>query len=313
MTAKPDSAILIFDLLKMNPRGLNIREISELTGLNRMSVAKYLDIMTATETVVVRMIGSSKIYYIPQRIPASAFLEYTSKHYCITDSNLKIVQFHEWIPSNVGLTKRDMDGVSLTEMLRDRIVNFADCEEAFKKALAGEPSTVVVEDLYKGVHKFFEIHHMPIRFPDGTHGMMAISMEITDKKLVEIELRREAELFRDMVEHLPDIVFTTDLDCRITYISPRAKDYGIVPADIVGRHFWDLAVPEDLRKATAALLAVKNTGVSGVVRFRHVSPDGRTVIFEAACSSRIAPAGPCTGISGTLRDMTGRAAENRYP
>lgn len=306
MTAKPDSAILIFDLLKLNPRGLNIREISQLTGLNRMSVAKYLDVMTATEAVVVRMIGSSKIYYIPQKIPASAFLEYTSKHYCITDSKFKIVQFHEWIPSNVGLTPRDMEGVSLPDMLRDRIVNFADCEEAFKKALAGEPSTVVVEDLYKGVHKFFEIHHMPIQFPDGSHGMMAISQEITDKKLVEIELRREAERFRDMVEHLPDIVFTTDLEGRITYISPRAKDYGIVPADTVGRLFWDLAVPEDLRKATARLLAVKNTGIPGVVWFRHICPGGRTVIFEAAFSLRTESSGSRTGISGTIRDVTDR-------
>ena len=54
----------IKDLLKNNQRGLNIREISEKLKINRNSVAKLLDILTAKEEVEIRVHGRSKIYYL---------------------------------------------------------------------------------------------------------------------------------------------------------------------------------------------------------------------------------------------------------
>jgi PAS domain S-box-containing protein len=54
----------IKDLLKNNPRGMNIREISEILKINRNSVAKLLDILTAKEEVEIRVHGRSKIYYL---------------------------------------------------------------------------------------------------------------------------------------------------------------------------------------------------------------------------------------------------------
>jgi PAS domain S-box-containing protein len=54
----------IKNLLKKDPRGLNIREISEKLDINRNSVAKLLDILTAKEEVEFRIHGRSKIYYL---------------------------------------------------------------------------------------------------------------------------------------------------------------------------------------------------------------------------------------------------------
>lgn len=54
----------IKNLLKKDQRGLNIREISEKLNINRNSVAKLLDILTAKEEVEFRIHGRSKIYYL---------------------------------------------------------------------------------------------------------------------------------------------------------------------------------------------------------------------------------------------------------
>jgi PAS domain S-box-containing protein len=54
----------IKNLLKKDQRGLNIREISEKLTINRNSVAKLLDILTAKEEVEIRIHGRSKIYYL---------------------------------------------------------------------------------------------------------------------------------------------------------------------------------------------------------------------------------------------------------
>ena len=59
-----DNLTKIKNLLKKDPRGLNIREISEKLKINRNSVAKQLDILTAKEEVEIRLHGRSKIYYI---------------------------------------------------------------------------------------------------------------------------------------------------------------------------------------------------------------------------------------------------------
>ena len=59
-----DNVAKIKNLLKKDQRGLNIREISEKLSINRNSVAKLLDILTAKEEVEIRIHGRSKIYYL---------------------------------------------------------------------------------------------------------------------------------------------------------------------------------------------------------------------------------------------------------
>ena len=38
----------ILELIKENPRGLNIHEIAALTGVSRSAAAKYLDVLTSS-------------------------------------------------------------------------------------------------------------------------------------------------------------------------------------------------------------------------------------------------------------------------
>jgi PAS domain S-box-containing protein len=58
-----DNLSKIKNLLNKDPRGLNIREISEKLKINRNSVAKLVDILTVKEEVEIRVQGRSKIYY----------------------------------------------------------------------------------------------------------------------------------------------------------------------------------------------------------------------------------------------------------
>jgi PAS domain S-box-containing protein len=302
-----ENVSLIVEILKKNPRGLSILEIAESSGLNRMSVAKYLDVLTAKGIVEVRALGSAKVYYLSRQIPVTTFMEYTSKHYCITDSNLTIVQLNEWVPQTVGMVYEDMINLPILEVLKGRVVNLEECRIAMVNALAGETSTVIVEDRFGDKQLFFEILHMPIQFPDGSCGMMAISQDISEKKLLEITLRREGERFRDLVENLPGIVFSIDTEGVLTYISPRVTEYGFVPGDLTGRRLDDMMVPEDRNAAMMQVLSVQKSGTARGIRFRAAAPDGRTIRFEADCVAHKEASGACTAINGTLRDVTEEA------
>jgi PAS domain S-box-containing protein len=302
-----ENVSLIVEILKKNPRGLSILEIAESSGLNRMSVAKYLDVLTAKGIVEVRALGSAKVYYLSRQIPVTTFMEYTSKHYCITDSNLTIVQLNEWVPQTVGMVYEDMINLPLLEVLKGRVVNLEECRIAMVKALAGETSTVIVEDRFGDKQLFFEILHMPIQFPDGSCGMMAISQDISEKKLLEITLRREGERFRDLVENLPGIVFSIDTEGVLTYISARVTEYGFVPGDLTGRRLDDMMVPEDRNAAMMQILSVQKSGTARGIRFRAIGADGRTIRFEADCVAHKEASGACTAINGMLRDVTEEA------
>ncbi|MDP3565234.1 MAG: PAS domain-containing protein [Methanoregula sp.] len=307
----PDEPITrIREILTGNPQGLNIAEIAEKTGLNRMSAAKYLGVLTANESVEVEMYGRAKIYSLSRRLPVTAFMEQVSKCYCITDSNLRIVQFNHYLPTISDISPRELEGALLSDIFQDRIVNFDECLVACRKAIAGEASVVIADDVVQGKHKFMEIYHLPFRFPDGSPGMIAVTQEITERKLVEIELHRKAEMFQALVEGMADPVFRAGTDDLLTYLSPRAAELGLAPDTCTGRPFTDLAMQEDRRAAVAGLRAIRESG-EGTFRFRISRPDGRTQWLEAVCMVQRAPAGTCTGITGVLRVVAGDARPGR--
>jgi PAS domain S-box-containing protein len=238
-------------------------------------------------------------------------MEYTSKHYCITDSSLHVVQLNKWIPKTVGMAEEDFIGRSLLDTLKGVVVNVDECRDAMERALAGDASTVIVEENFKGNHKFFEILHMPVQFPDGSQGMMAVSQDVTDEKQREMALRDEGTIYRDLVEHLPALVFATDAGSLITYISPRIAELGLVPDTLYDRPFSDLAVPEDKTKVMAGLATALRGGAAGGIRFRLRAGKGLGVIFEADCVARYGASGGCAGINGILREIPGTASEGR--
>ncbi len=305
MTAESDAISRILGVLKEHPEGLNIVEIAEKTGLNRMSAAKYLGVLTANESVEVQMYGRAKIYSVSRRLPVKSFLEQIAKCYCITDSNLRVVQFNHWLPTIADIPPREIEGALLSDIFQDRIANFDECLVACRKAVAGEAGMVIADDLVHGKHKFLEIYHLPIRFPDGSPGMIAVTQEITDRKLMEIELHRKAEQFQELVEGMAYPVFRAGTDGILTYLSPRAAELGLAPDTCTtGRPFSDIVVSEDRRAAEAGLRAVRVSG-EGIFRFRSVRQDGRTIVLEASCMVQRSPAGTCTGVAGVLRDVTG--------
>jgi PAS domain S-box-containing protein len=307
----PESLDRVREVLKMNPRGLNIQAIAAKCSINRMSVAKYLEVLTANGIVEVETVGNARVYFLSRRIPVTTYMEYTSKHYCITDDKLNVVQLNEWIPETVGMQYEEFIGRSLPDVLSGVVVNLDDCRAAMAKALAGEATTILVEENFKGKHMFFEMLHMPVQFPDGSHGMMAVSQDITDKKKLEIALREEGDRLRDLVEHIPDIVFATDPTGVLSYISPRIAGYHFDPDGCAGRPFGDLAVPGDRKAVMAGLLAACNEPAPGCFCFRAAVPDGREVWFEAAVAARRDDSAACTAIHGSLRVVPGGEGTGR--
>jgi PAS domain S-box-containing protein len=300
MTENPEVLTRILAVLMNHPAGLNILEIAELTGLNRMSVAKYLDVLTAQETVEVRMFGRSKVYcFAGRRLPVAAFREHLPLHYVITDSTLTVTQLNDYVPRTVGKV-----GISLPEMFQGHVANYDECMVAFEAALAGNPSTVTAERLFPEGSRFCELFCMPVRFPDGSPGMLSLSVDITRERLRGIAARAEADQYRTLLDGLAYPVFQAGTDGVLTYLSPRAAELGLAPGAFTGRPVSDIAVPDDRETVAASLRAVRKYG-KGTFRFRFSGPDGVTPLVEAVCTIQRDAAGTFTGIAGLLREVPG--------
>ena len=91
-------------VLKDNPRGLTIGEISEKININRNSVSKYLEIMLVSGEVDMKSIGRAKLFYLSQRIPISAMLDFYSDH--VTN----IANINGKLPGDKKRMLRELDG-----------------------------------------------------------------------------------------------------------------------------------------------------------------------------------------------------------
>lgn len=58
-----DNKQIIEDLLKSNPRGLTIQEISDKSNLSRITAANKLAELKGADEIEVRKIGQAKLHY----------------------------------------------------------------------------------------------------------------------------------------------------------------------------------------------------------------------------------------------------------
>ena len=64
----------IKEMLRSNPCGMNIKEISSAVVMSRNYIAKYLDVMTATGQLEVRYVGNAKLFYLAKRVPLESMI-----------------------------------------------------------------------------------------------------------------------------------------------------------------------------------------------------------------------------------------------
>ncbi len=100
---------------------------------------------------------------------------------------------------------------------------------------------------------------VPIRDREGRIiGTCGISRDITEYYRAQQALRDSEANWRSLVESVPDIISTMDLDYRLEFINRLPAALGLKPQDIVGQSVFDF-LPEEhhgrLREACAKVIA----------------------------------------------------------
>lgn len=234
-------------ILKSNPKGCTIMELSRKLNTNRNSVAKYLEMLLISGQVEVETFGTAKVYVISQRLPISTLLDSTADFIMVLDTDLKIVQANDNFLTFFGKERKDLLGTRLIGHDLPPLTLLPLDSILWEVSQKGE----LVRDLsiMKGGREFlFRTKFIPSVFDDGGRGITLLMEDVTLQKSYERNLQISEARYRAVVEDQTELICRRKPDGIITFVNEAfCRYFGRKQEDLVGRKF-DPAVPGDERE-----------------------------------------------------------------
>lgn len=137
-------------------------------------------------------------------------------------------------------------------------------------------------------------------------GVVSTVRDITAQKQSEKALRWNEEKYRGLVEDINDVIFSTDENGYLTFISPVIEKFGYSPNELNGRHFEDIIYHEDLKYVSSRFWMLM-TGDIRSLEYRIISKPGEPVWVRSS-SKPIFENEKFTGLKGVVTDISGEKA-----
>ncbi len=145
--------------------------------------------------------------------------------------------------------------------------------------------------------------------------MWAIVRDVTERKRAEEALRESEEKYRFLTESMTDVVWTTDMNLKITYVSPSIVHMlGFTPGERMLQNVEDTMTRDSYETAVSLLareLENERSGTADPDRFlliqtEYYHKEGHTVWVESVVRFIRDRDGHPAGIHGLSRDVTER-------
>lgn len=122
----------------------------------------------------------------------------------------------------------------------------------------------------------------------------------------EARLQQTERRYRSLIESIPDIIYTMELDGSLSFISPRWKTIlGHDESEVLGRYFIDFAPPEEHPLLIQVFKEARNfkKNVENV-HWQYFHKEGQRRYFLGSAAPMLGAEGQVTGIIGIARDVT---------
>ncbi|MFW9769774.1 MAG: PAS domain S-box protein, partial [Candidatus Thorarchaeota archaeon] len=153
-------------------------------------------------------------------------------------------------------------------------------------------------------------------------GYLSQILERTEERLTEAALLDSEHRYRLLAENVTDVIFTSDLELNVTYVSPSTELLlGYKADELLETSLIELMSPESVWVAIEAVkIALEEEKISDQTQTRGESPpltiqlkkkDGSTVWVEVARTFMRDEEGKPTGILGVARNIEERRAAEK--
>ena len=291
-------------ILKNNPKGMTVTDISREMNINRNSVAKYLDILLISGHAEMITFGPAKVFFPSRRIPLSAMLNFTLDYIILLDRDLKFLQMNDNLLKLIDIQRRDIIGRSI-EGFSSSIFQIPDLIINAQKALDGKESTIETKFTLGDEERYLRIKHIPTTFDDGEPGATLIIEDITGRKKSEEKMKQAVKEWEVTFNSVSDMI--SILDQNFTIIRANisfAKLFQCKPEECIGRKCYDLLHGTNKTHSPCPYKQVQSTKKSATVEFfePHV---GRR--FEISASPIFNDDGEISGSVHIMKDITEHA------
>jgi PAS domain S-box-containing protein len=212
---------LIKDLLKKNPEGMSVTDISKALRKNKNTIGRYLDILLISGQVDMRTYGMAKVFTPSQRVPLSAMLSYSKELMMVLDNESRIIDVNDNLLQLLNLSRQDTVGKNAAYLNPPDV----DVHELLE-TLTGEfekEAPVITFRLRNESERIFKQKSVPTVFEDGNKGRTIILEDITEHVLAEREIRKSEERFRLMAENIQDGIIIVEND-KTVFVNPRIAE-----------------------------------------------------------------------------------------
>jgi PAS domain S-box-containing protein len=210
--------VAIKDLLKKNPEGMSVTDISKALKKNKNTIGRYLDILLISGQVDMRAYGMAKVYTISQRVPLSAMLSYSKELIMVLDTEFRITDINDNFLHLLQLQRQETLGKNIS-YIRSPGVDVHELLDTLSIDRESQETNVTFHLKGSG-DRIFHQKCVPTVFDDGRKGITLILEDITEHILAEKEIRRSEERFRMMADNIQDGLFIIE-NGRTIYANNR--------------------------------------------------------------------------------------------
>ena len=270
----PDEISAIRTMLAEHPEGLTIRSISALLGMNRNSVAKYLEMLQMQGGLTLKRSGPSKIYCLADKLPAAAVLKLTKSHVIIFDQLLTAADVNDSFTDLLKISKKEILGKSL-EDLPFVVQSHPNLQTLIKEGIRGKESktSASIKTDYRLIHCMLTCS--PVFFENGSNGVSLIIDLEQEPKNGDVPDNNGDDSLTGLDES--EYICRFAPDGTLTYVN---QAYSVLlqktRAELIG-HKWRPTIPEsEYQKITAALHSTNSAHPVATTEIKVITPMGNS-------------------------------------